>query len=159
MSKPLIKKPYPLLFLGTTDFSVECLKVLVKSPHYKVVGVVTKEDRPRSRRGLKAEGTPVKIFSQQRKLPFWTSKPHLLMEQGVLPSSLLVVVVAYGHILPVSFLNFFPKGAVNIHPSLLPRWRGAAPIQRALMEGDKKTGVCLQVVSEKLDAGGHYREI
>ena len=146
-------KPYPLLFLGTTDFSAECLKVLAESPHYKIVGVITKEDRPRSRRGLKAEGTPVKTFSQQRGLPIWTSEPLSLIKNKTLPSSLLAVVVAYGHILPEEFLNFFPKGAVNIHPSLLPRWRGAAPIERALIAGDTKTGVCLQLISEKLDAG------
>ena len=146
-------KPYPLLFLGTTDFSKKCLKVLAESPYYKIVGVITKENRPRSRRGLKAEETPVKAFSQQQGLPVWTSEPLSLIKQRDFPPSFLAVVVAYGRILPEEFLNFFPKGAVNIHPSLLPRWRGAAPIERALMAGDTKTGVCLQRISEKLDAG------
>ena len=146
-------KPYPLLFLGTTEFSAECLKVLIESPHYQVTGVITKEDRPRSRRGLKEKGTPVKVLSQQQGIPLWTSEPLSLIKQSDFPSSLLAVVVAYGHILPEEFLKAFPKGAVNIHPSLLPRWRGAAPIERALMAGDTKTGVCLQLISKKLDAG------
>lgn len=142
-------KPCPLLFLGTTDFSAECLKCLLKSSFYQVVGVITRGDRPRSRRGLKKEGTPVKILSQKYQLPLW----NLESFKNISPFPVLAVTVDYGRLLPASFLEAFLKGVVNIHPSLLPRWRGAAPIERALMAGDKKTGVCLQLMSEELDAG------
>lgn len=149
----MFKQPWPLLFLGTTDFSVECLKALIDSPYYKVVGVITKQDTFRSRRGLEVMGTPVKIFSQKQNLPVKSFKDLSQVRESFSPLALLVVVVAYGEILPSTFLNSFPKGGVNIHPSLLPRWRGAAPIERALMAGDKKTGVSLQVISKELDAG------
>lgn len=153
MSIFTFKQPWPLVFLGTTDFSVECLKNLIESPDYKVVGVITKEDTFRSRRGLKIMGTPVKIFCQEQNLPLKSFKDLSQVRGYFSPPALLAVVVAYGQILPSSFLSSFPRGGVNIHPSLLPRWRGAAPIERALMAGDKKTGVSLQVLSQELDAG------
>lgn len=98
-------------------------------------------------------GTPVKIFSQKQNLPLESFEDLSQARKHFSPPALLAVAVAYGRILPSSFLNSFPKGGVNIHPSLLPRWRGAAPIERALMAGDKKTGVSLQVISKELDAG------
>ena len=95
------------------------------------------------------EGTPVKVLSQKYQIPLWNLESFKLTS----PFPVMAVTVGYGRLLPSSFLKAFPKGAVNIHPSLLPRWRGAAPIERALMAGDKKTGVCLQLMSEKLDEG------
>ena len=147
------KQPWPLIFLGTTDFSVECLTNLIESPDYKVVGVITKEDAFRSRRGLKVMGTPVKIFCQKQNIPFKSLKDLSRARECFSPLATLAVVVAYGRILPSSFLSSFPKGGVNIHPSLLPKWRGAAPVERALMAGDRKTGVSLQTLSKELDAG------
>ena len=145
--------PDRLIFLGTTEFSLFCLKVLYESGSYKVAGVITKEDRPRGRRGLKTLPTPVKVFCQKKGLAVWTLEPLPALKKGLLPPADFALAVAYGRILPESFLKAFPKGVFNIHPSLLPRWRGAAPIERALMAGDQKTGVCLQLMSKELDAG------
>ena len=144
-----------LLFLGTSSFALECLKELNETRGLQVKGLVTAPDRPQNR-GLKHLASPVKAWGQKQTLPVWT--PHHIQSpdfQEEISKQFFdcAVVIAYGHILPKSFLNLFPKGIVNIHPSLLPRWRGAAPIERALLAGDKKTGVCLQVVDEKLDAG------
>ena len=144
-------QPNRLIFLGTTEFSLLCLKTLYESRFYKIVGVITKEDRPRGRRGLKDLPTPVKVFCQKEGLAIWTLETFLAQKQT--PPCDFALAVAYGHILPESFLKAFPKGVFNIHPSLLPRWRGAAPIERALMAGDQNTGVCLQLMTKELDAG------
>ena len=141
-----------VLFLGSTDFSVEILKLLLKSPLYEVKGAVTLKDRPRSRRGLRDEPTPVKKFCLKQGLPVTDS-----WKEASAPAR-LAVTAGYGRILPASFLKSFPAGAVNIHPSLLPQWRGAAPVERSLMAGDKKTGVSLQIMSETVDAGDIIRQ-
>ena len=142
-----------LVFAGTSDFSVQCLQFLLELG-CQIKRVITRPDRPHSR-GLKQTGSPVRLFSEANKLP-------LLTPEEFTPSFLkpiaeqkcdLAVVCGYGCIVPSAFFDCFSKGAVNVHPSLLPRWRGAAPIERALMAGDKKTGVCLQVMTEQLDAG------
>ena len=146
---------FSILFLGTSEFSLEGLKTLSQSKNLKVNGVVTIPDRFRNR-GLKKLSSPVKIWSNGQNLPLWT--PESVHSQDFINEISkhkfdTAVIIAYGKILPKSFLDLFPKGVVNIHPSLLPRWRGSAPIERALLTGDKKTGVCLQIVHEKLDAG------
>lgn len=142
-----------LIFVGTSEFSVQCLKFLLELD-VQVTAVITRPDRPHSR-GLKQKGSPVRFFSEARGLPLWTP-------ETVTPSFIkkvtekkcdLVLVCGYGRMIPTAFFKGFSKGAVNVHPSLLPRWRGAAPIERALMAGDTKTGVCLQVMVEEMDAG------
>ena len=257
-----------VLFLGSTDFSVEILKLLTASPLYEVTAVITAKDRPRSRRGLREEPTPVKTFCLKQGLPVTSSlkeseiagaddtngadasagtasaadtsavdlraaekspsgganaeAPALASgnrpafagtdfrqtdfrqidfsgadlsgpvpangrdskgeneaggksrEPSSRPRDLertaartqapapfparLAVTAGYGRILPASFLKAFPEGAVNIHPSLLPQWRGAAPVERSLMAGDKKTGVSLQIMAESVDAGDIIRQ-
>ena len=142
-----------LIFAGTSDFSVQCLKFLLEF-NYQVKAVITRPDRPHSR-GLKQTSSPVRLFSEARKLPLFfpeTFTPSFL-KQVEEQNCDLALVCGYGRIVPPAFFSCFPKGAVNVHPSLLPRWRGAAPIERALMAGDKKTGVCLQVMTKQLDAG------
>ena len=145
----------PVIFIGTSNFSVKCLKYLLESKYFKVQSVITVPDRQRDR-GMTSQGSPVKIFSETLGIPVFT--PEKLSEETFLKQiskikSEISVVCAYGKILPNVFLDLFPKQSVNIHPSLLPLWRGAAPIERSLMNGDSQTGVSLQFVGEKLDAG------
>lgn len=143
------------VFLGTPDIAAYCLGSMIKDEHFKVVGVVTQPDR-QSGRKLKLQSSPVKELALSHQLPVLT--PEKVNEEEVLETisswkAEVAVVVAFGQILPQVFLDLYPRSVVNVHTSLLPRWRGAAPIQRAVMAGDQKTGVCLQVMVKKLDAG------
>ena len=142
-----------LVFAGTSEFSVQCLQFLLELG-CQVKTVITRPDRPHSR-GLKQTSSPVRLFSEAKKLPLLTPEEFTpsFLQQIAEQKCDLALVCGYGCIVPSSFFNCFSKGAVNVHPSLLPRWRGAAPIERALMAGDKKTGVCLQVMTEQMDAG------
>ena len=143
----------PLVFVGTSEFSVQCLKFLSKGD-FQVKAVITRPDRPHSR-GLRQTSSPVKTFSIDKDLPLYqpeTFTPDFIRKMAQLKCD-LALVCAYGQILPGGFFKAFSKGAVNVHPSLLPRWRGSAPIERALMADDAKTGVCLQVMVEQMDAG------
>lgn len=143
-------------FLGTPDFAAVALKRLLEDDHYKVVGVVTQPDRPSGRK-LQLTPTPVKTLALQHGLPVLT--PESLRKDPAAVAEIeswkaeVAVVVAFGQILDQKFLDLFPFGCVNVHASLLPRWRGAAPIQRSIEMGDAKTGVCLQRMVLKLDAG------
>ncbi len=143
-------------FLGTPDFAAYCLKSVIQDEHYRVVGVVTQPDRPKGRK-LQMMPSEVKELAIQNHLPVLT--PESLRKQPEIVEEIkswkaeVAIVVAFGQILDQKFLDMFPLGCVNVHASLLPRWRGAAPIQRCLEAGDKKSGVCLQKMVLKLDAG------
>ncbi|MBX3022167.1 MAG: methionyl-tRNA formyltransferase [Bdellovibrionales bacterium] len=143
------------LFLGTPDIARFCLEAMIKDPHFEVVGVVTQPDRPAGRK-MQLQPSPVATLVEPLGIPILkpekVSAPEVLAQIQALHAE-VVVVVAFGQILKQSFLDLFPGKVVNVHASLLPRWRGAAPIQRALMNGDTETGVCLQVMVKKLDAG------
>ena len=127
-----------------------------------MVGVITQPDRP-SGRNLKPTPSAVKELALEKNIP--VLQPEKVNDFDVLETiknwkAEAAVVVAFGQILPQKFLDLFPNKVVNVHGSLLPRWRGAAPIQRAIMAGDKETGVSLQVMVKKLDAGdviGEYK--
>ena len=144
-----------VLFLGTPEFAIPSLDALLKDEHFEVVGVVTQPDRPAGRqRSLTA--SPVKQFAQSQGLK--VISPETVKDATVLAEiknfgADAAVVVAFGQILPQDFLDLFTFGAVNIHSSILPRWRGAAPMQRALMAGDTEGGVTLQKIVLALDAG------
>ena len=143
------------LFLGTPEIARYCLEEMIKDPHFEVVGVVTQPDRPAGRK-LQLQPSPVKALVQPLGIPVLS--PENINTDEVLAQianfrAEVAVVVAFGQILKQKFLDMFPAKVVNVHASVLPRWRGAAPIQRALMEGDPETGVCLQVMVRKLDAG------
>lgn len=143
-------------FLGTPDFAASSLKSLLSDEHFKVVGVVTQPDRPKGR-SLQLTPSPVKTLALQNEIEVLTpenlKKQPEVLEQIKKWNAEVAIVVAFGQILDQKFLDTFPLGCVNVHASLLPRWRGAAPIQRSLEAGDNKTGVCLQKVVLKLDAG------
>jgi len=143
------------LFLGTPEIARFCLEAMIKDAHFEVVGVVTQPDRPAGRK-LQLHPSPVKALVQPLGIPVLTPEnintPEMTAEIEKFKAE-VAVVVAYGQILKQPFLDLFPAKVVNVHASVLPRWRGAAPIQRALMNGDKESGVCLQVMVRKLDAG------
>jgi methionyl-tRNA formyltransferase len=144
-----------ILFLGTPEIAVPCLMELVKNPSLEVAGVLTQPDRPAGRH-MKLQASSVKLAAIENRLEVLTPETVRIPEVHDWVRSRNVesaVVVAFGQILPQSFLDLFSKTPVNVHASLLPRWRGAAPIQRSIMEGDEVTGVSLQVIVQKLDAG------
>jgi len=142
-------------FLGTPEFAVVALKRLLADEHFEVVGVVTQPDRPAGRK-LQLTPSPVKTLALAHRLPVLSPEKinqELILQEIKKWTAEVAVVVAYGQILPTQFLNMFAFGAVNVHGSILPRWRGAAPIQRALEAGDIEGGVTLQKVVKELDAG------
>jgi len=143
-----------VLFAGTPEFAARCLEALLKSRH-RVVGVMTQPDRPAGR-GLALAPSPVKKLAATQSLQI--VQPVNLRDarsQSELERfrADVIVVVAYGLILPQPMLEFSRYGAINIHASLLPRWRGAAPIQRALLAGDRDTGVSIMQMDSGLDTG------
>ncbi len=143
------------IFLGTPEIARTCLEAMIKDEHFEVVGVVSQPDRPAGRK-LQLTPSPVKALVQPLGIPVITPESINTTEARAAILSWraeVAVVVAYGQILSKEFLDLFPNRVVNIHASLLPRWRGAAPVQRALMAGDRETGVCMQIVVRKMDAG------
>ena len=142
-----------VVFMGTPDFAVPALRAI--AAEHEVVCVYTQPPREAGR-GNKILKTPVNLAAEELDLPVKTpaslKKPEAQDELRSLNAD-IAVVAAYGLILPKAVLDIFPKGVVNIHASLLPRWRGAAPIQRAIEAGDKKSGVTIMRVDEGLDTG------
>jgi methionyl-tRNA formyltransferase len=146
--------PLRIIFAGTPDFSVPPLQALLDSDH-QVVAVYTQPDRPAGR-GRKLAAGPVKQLALEHGVPVY--QPASLKgeaEQAELQEldADLMVVVAYGLLLPQAVLDAPRLGCVNIHASLLPRWRGAAPIQRAILAGDEKTGITIMQMEAGLDTG------
>ncbi len=144
-----------VVFLGTPDFAVTPLESMAKDEHYEIVEVVTQPDRPKGRH-MQVHPTPVKESALKLGLPVRNTEsvntPEFLAHLKSLKAD-VAVVIAFGQIVSEEFLKTFPFGAVNVHGSLLPKWRGAAPIQRSIEAGDAETGVALQIVVKALDAG------
>ena len=141
-----------VIFMGTPEFAVPSLVALDEA--YEVVGVVTRPDAVRAR-GKRLEPSPVKAETQARDLRVIEANritPEVLGELSSLEAD-IACVAAYGCILPDSVLELTPLGCVNVHASLLPRWRGAAPVQRAILAGDERAGVSIMRVVHELDAG------
>jgi len=144
---------FSVIFMGTPEFAINPLKRLYESEN--VVAVITQPDKP-SGRGKKLQASAVKQFASKLGLSLF--QPETLNDESFIAkikeSSVdLIVVVAYGKILPNAILNLPRFGAINIHASLLPKYRGAAPIQRAIINGEKRTGVTIMVMDEGLDTG------
>jgi len=143
-----------IVFAGTPKFAVKSLSVLNQSEH-KVVAVYCQPDRPKGR-GKVLTACPVKIFAEENNL-LVIQPEDLKDKQSQTRLALLnpdvMVVAAYGQILPKSILEIPKLGCLNIHASLLPRWRGAAPIERAILKGDKETGISIMKMNEGLDTG------
>jgi methionyl-tRNA formyltransferase len=143
-----------IVFAGTPEFSLPVLHALLDS-HHEVVAVYTRPDRPGGR-GQRLAESPVKRLASRFAIP--VCQPETLRERGAQATldafrADLMVVVAYGLILPPAVLAMPRLGCINVHASLLPRWRGAAPIQRAILTGDRETGVCLMQMDAGLDTG------
>ncbi|MFZ5597434.1 MAG: methionyl-tRNA formyltransferase [Bacillota bacterium] len=143
-----------IVFMGTPDFAVPSLKALARRGHVVKV-VVTQPDRPRGR-GKKVRPSPVKEAALAMGIPVY--QPERVREEAFISvlrdiDPDVIVVVAFGQILPPEILHLPPLGCVNVHSSLLPRYRGAAPMQRAIMNGETGTGVTTMIMSEGLDSG------
>jgi methionyl-tRNA formyltransferase len=144
-----------LIFMGTPDFAVPTLEAIVDRGH-QVVAVYTRSPKPAGKRGLELTPSPVDRAARQLGLPVLT--PTTLRDAGAQAAfqahgADAAVVVAYGLILPQPVLDAVPRGCFNLHASLLPRWRGAAPINRAIMAGDAETGVAVMKMEAGLDTG------
>jgi methionyl-tRNA formyltransferase len=143
-----------LIFMGTPDFAVPALRRLFEAGA-DIAAVVTQPDRP-SGRGRKLSQSPVKILAGELALPVYQPervRPDEVIQEIRTFGAECAVVVAFGQILPQKFLDLFPLGALNVHASLLPRYRGAAPIQRALLAGEEETGVTVMLLDAGMDTG------
>lgn len=143
-----------IVFMGTPEIAATCLSALIEGGH-EIAAVITGEDKPRGRKMILTP-TAVKSFAVEKSIPVYT--PKTLRDEAFL--SLLselapdvIVVVAYGKILPEAVLRFPKYGCINVHVSLLPKYRGAAPMQRAVMNGERETGVTLMQMDVGLDTG------
>ena len=144
-----------IIFMGTPIFAVPILKSLYQNGY--PVSVVYSQPPKKSSRGMKTQKSPVHLMAETLNIEART--PDVLKGNSIEESFLknldadLAIVVAYGKLLPESFLNLTKKGFINIHASILPSWRGAAPIQRAIINLDKKTGISVMKINNKLDSG------
>ncbi|KNE84878.1 methionyl-tRNA formyltransferase [Aggregatibacter aphrophilus] len=153
-------KPLNIIFAGTPDFAAQHLQALIDSPH-NVIAVYTQPDKPAGR-GKKLQASSVKQLAEQHQIPVYQPKslrkPETQAELTALQADVMVVV-AYGLILPQAVLDAPTYGCLNVHGSLLPRWRGAAPIQRAIWAGDKQTGVTIMQMDAGLDTGDMLHKV
>ncbi|MBO5315360.1 MAG: methionyl-tRNA formyltransferase [Clostridia bacterium] len=143
-----------IMFMGTPEISATCLKRLIDDGH-NVTSVISREDKPRGRKMIMTP-TAVKALALENNIPVYTPKTLRDEDFSALLKELspdLIVVVAYGKILPPEVINYPRYGCINLHVSLLPKYRGAAPMQRAIMEGEEKTGVTVMYMDEGLDTG------
>lgn len=143
-----------ILFMGTPDFAVPSIRALVEAGH-DVCGAFTQPDKPKNR-GMKLQPTPVKEFCLAHDIPVF--QPTKLRDGTAMAqirelAPNLIVVAAYGRILPDEILDYPAKGCINVHSSLLPRYRGAAPINWAILNGDRESGVTIMHMATELDAG------
>jgi methionyl-tRNA formyltransferase len=149
-----------VVFMGTPDFAVPSLNALIASPEFEVVGAVTQPDRPAGR-GNKLQPPPVKVAALEANIPI--IQPEKLREAGAFEQLQawqpdVIVVAAFGQILRQNVLDLPPHGCINVHASLLPRWRGAAPIQAAIRAGDSETGITIMRMEIGLDTGPMLRK-
>ncbi len=143
-----------VVFMGTPEFAVPTLDILIKKK-FNILKVYTQPPK-KSKRGQKINSSPIENFCKKNKINFGNpasldNEDEFNIFKKLLPD--IVIVVAYGQIIPKNFLTKTKFGFINIHGSLLPKWRGAAPIQRAIMNGDKKIGISIMKIEEKLDSG------
>ncbi len=143
-----------ILFMGTPEFAVPSLKILLEQ-NQAVIGVVTQPDRPKGR-GKQPAAPPIKVFAEAQRLPILQpervrSPEFLELFRQLAPD--LVVVVAFGQILPREMLELPRRGCINVHPSLLPMYRGAAPLNWAIIRGETTTGVTIMQMDEGMDSG------
>jgi methionyl-tRNA formyltransferase len=152
-----------IVFFGTDSFSAASLRALIAA-RYTIAAVVTKPDSTKGR-GRKLSKSIVKEIAEQHSIPVW--QPHslreiepnideLIQKHGTAPTG---VLVSYGKIIPESIITMFEPGIINVHPSLLPRYRGPSPIETAILNGDPETGVTIMQLSKAMDAGPIYTQL
>ena len=142
-----------LSFAGTPDIAAVILRALLENPQHKIKHIYTQPDRPAGR-GRKTRPSPVKQIAQQFAIPVKQPATRAELTQDAdLGDVDALIVVAYGLILPAQVLSQPRYGCINVHGSLLPRWRGAAPVQRAIQAGDKETGISIMVMDSGIDTG------
>ena len=149
-----------IIFAGTPDFAAQHLQALLNSEH-NVIAVYTQPDKPAGR-GKKLQASPVKQLAEAHNIPVYQPKSLRKEEAQTELKALnadVMVVVAYGLILPEAVLNAPKYGCLNVHGSILPRWRGAAPIQRAIWAGDSQTGVTIMQMDIGLDTGDMLHKV
>ncbi len=147
-----------VIFFGTEDFSLTALQGLVEAG-YNVVAVITKPD---SKRGRKQILTPpsVKVYAESHNIPVWQPAKLSDIEDDIEAlGDVAGVLVSYGKIIPSSIINLFNPGIINVHPSLLPIYRGPSPIESAILNGDQQTGVTIMKLEARMDAGPIYSQI
>lgn len=153
-------KSLKVIFAGTPEFAAQHLQVLLNS-HHEVIAVYTQPDKPAGR-GKKLQASPVKQLAEQYQIPVYQPKSLRKEDAQETLHALqadVMVVVAYGLILPKAVLEIPRLGCLNVHGSLLPRWRGAAPIQRAIWAGDEQTGITIMQMDEGLDTGDMLHKV
>jgi methionyl-tRNA formyltransferase len=143
-----------IIFMGTPDFSVPSLKTIF-SEEYELIGVVTQPDRPRGR-GKRLLPSPVKKWALEKGINIYQplrarDEEFITQIEDLAPD--LIVTAAYGQILPKKILDIPPLGCINVHASLLPKYRGASPIQQAILDGETKTGITIMYMDEGMDTG------
>lgn len=144
-----------IIFLGTPEFAVPSLKNLSKNPNFKIAGVFCEPDRPQGRKQIMTP-PPIKVLAEKLKLKVY--QPEKIREEKWVEivkkiNPEMAIVVAFGQIIPKSILNIPGFGFLNLHPSLLPKYRGASPIQSSILNGDKETGISIMLLDEKMDHG------
>ncbi len=144
-----------ILFMGTPDFALFTLKAIVESGKHELCGVITQPDKPKGR-GYALLPPPIKVYALENGLQVFqpnTLKDEAFAELLATLNPEIIVVVAYGKLLPLSVINYPKYGCINVHGSLLPEYRGAAPMQRAIIDGKAVTGVTIMYMAEGLDTG------
>lgn len=145
------------MFFGTEDFSLATLQALIDA-HYPVAAVVTKPDMPKGR-GHRVVAPPVKVLAEQHDITVWQpQKLSDIIPQVTALKEPIGVLVSYGKIIPQSVIELFTPGIINIHPSLLPQYRGPSPIETAILNGDTHTGISIMRLSAAMDAGPVYTQ-
>ncbi len=141
-----------IIFMGSQEFSAEFLKLLLEKQKYEITKVFTREAKLGGR-NKKLIKTPIQILCEERGILFETPKTLKNYDLNALSQIDLIIVVGYGLLLPKAFIEYPKYKCINVHPSLLPRWRGAAPIERTLWNGDKETASIIMLMDEGLDTG------
>jgi len=141
-----------ILFFGSDELGIPCLDEIKEN--FNLIGVITVSDKPQGR-GLKISSTPVKEWALKNSIPVYQpdkiDNDFVNFLKGIEPE--LIVLISYGEILPASVINIPSAGAINLHPSLLPKYRGAAPLEWTLINGEKETGISIIKMNEKIDTG------
>lgn len=148
----------PIVFFGTEEFSARSLRALIDAD-FEIAAVVTKPDSAQGR-GKKIQSHPIKEIALAANIPVWQPEKVAEMSENIKELQNPVgVLVSYGNLIPDNILDIFDPGIINIHPSLLPKYRGPSPIESAILNGDSKTGVSIMKLTKEMDAGPIYSQV